>query len=105
MFRCPNCGFEDLSVWKACKWRRYAVYCYTEELEPFRPDLVARLRKEGWIHDGYDYKMTKDGRIIYRMLEMGKAEFKTHGFTEKPKLVDPAQKKLGEACVAGDNKP
>ena len=96
MFRCEKCGCEDLPCWKACKWRRYAVYCYATELEQFRPDLVERLKKsvDGWVHDGYDYKLTKDGRIVYRMLEMGVSEFKTHGFTEKPK--DPFLRTLSE---------
>ena len=96
MFRCPECGFEDLPIWKACKWRRYAVYCYTTELEQFQPELVKQLKEEGWVHAGYYYKITRDGRIVYRMLEMGKSEFQTHGFTEKPKHVDPNQTKLLE---------
>ena len=93
IFVCPQCGFKDLSVWKASKWRRYSVYCHTDELLEFRPDLVERLKEDLWVfEDPYHYKMTRNGKIVYRMLEMGVSEFKTHGFTEKPK--DPFQQKL-----------
>lgn len=93
MFVCPKCGYKDSSIWKGCKWRLYSVYCNTTELEQFRPDLIEKLKKDPWVKDGpYWYKITKNGKIVYRMTEIGKSEFKTHGFTEKPK--DPFQRKL-----------
>jgi len=88
MFKCPKCGFEDSPIWKASKWRRYSVYCNREELEGEDPDLLGALSvaPDGWVFRApYWYKITKNGRVIYRMLEMGRSESRSHGFTERPK--------------------
>lgn len=95
IFICPKCGHKDIPVWKSCKWLRYSVYAHVSELELWNPDLTKALEKESWIKRGpYWYHMTKSKKIIYRMLDMGKSEFQSHGFTEKPK--DPFQRKLLE---------
>ena len=97
LFKCPNCGYEDLPIWKSSHWRRYCVYANTSEIEVFIPKLLELLKTspDGWVWDApYWYQINKKGTIINRMTQMGRDEFRTHGFTEKPK--DPFQHKLVE---------
>lgn len=64
------------------------------ELEPFLPEIAEELKKstDGWLWKRpYWFKLTKKG-YIYRMTQMGRDQYRQHGFTEKPK--DPFQTKL-----------
>ena len=88
MFKCPKCGYEDSPVWKSSHWRRYSCYANVEDLLLINPELIKELKESPsrWIHkDGYYYQINKKGTVVNHMLEMGLSEFKTHGFTEKPK--------------------
>lgn len=88
MFKCPECGFEEIPIWKSSHWRRYCVYTNVSEMEVFMPALLKKLleSKDGWIKEGpYWYQINKKHTIVNRMLQMGKDEFRIHGFTEKPK--------------------
>jgi hypothetical protein len=95
LFVCPECGFQDSPIWKSSHWRRYCVYANVSEVEVFFPELLEKLRKspDGWVYESpYWFQLNKKGTIVNRMTQMGRDEFRTHGFTEKPK--DPFQIKL-----------
>lgn len=96
MFVCPKCGFKDSPCWRSSHWRRYSVYCRLDELEVWEPEIAKQLKDTTeWVEIGpYLYKVSRTGIVNRTTPGMGKAEFQTHGFTEKPK--DPFQKKLVE---------
>ncbi len=98
LFVCPDCGFKDAPIWKSSHWRRYSVYANVSEVESFFPELLKKLREseDGWVWESpYWYQINKKGTIVNRMTQMGRDEFKTHGFTEKRKpALDKKQQKL-----------
>lgn len=99
LFVCPDCGYAELPIWKSCHWRRYSLYTNFTELEVFLPELAKKLEPGAWLLEKpYWYKRNRKGNIVYRMTEMGKDEFRTHGFTEKRKPApDKTQTVLVEA--------
>lgn len=107
MFRCPCCGHEDSSIWKSSHWRRYAVYSNFSEMEVFEPELLKQLLEspDGWVYrEPYWYQINKKHTIINRMLQMGKDEFRVHGFTEKRRPApDKAQVQLIPHLLACNN--
>lgn len=94
MFVCPKCGYKDESCWRSAAFKKYAVYCKLDELEVFRPELANKLREQNRIVDAiYVYRLSKNN-FVYRLLKEFEVFYGSHGITEKPKLVDPAQKRL-----------
>jgi len=102
IFICPQCGFKDSSIWRACSWLKYGVYTTFDELEVFYPQIAARLKemekttKQGKVRleDGYYvYRLTKN-RFVLRMTKEIACEYSSHGFTEKPRRYEKTKQKL-----------
>jgi hypothetical protein len=99
LFVCPICGFQDAPIWRTSRFAMYQLQSTFSEVESFFPVLAESLLEsaDGWVFEKpYWYKLTRNRRRVYRMTEIGKSEFQSHGFTEKPK--DPFQKKLEVSC-------
>ena len=102
IFVCPDCGFKDSSIWRACSWLKYGVYTSFDEFQVFFPELAKQLAEikatvpkgKARLENGsYVYRLTRNN-FVYRMTKEIACEYSSHGFTEHPK--DPFQKKLLE---------
>jgi len=101
-FVCPQCGFKDSPCWRTCNFRRYSMIARIGELEVWEPEHTKTIleAKGKWVFIApYWYKHSLKSGMVNRTTEgMGVDEWKTHGFTEKPK--DPFQKKMTEVFFA-----
>jgi hypothetical protein len=87
LFICPCCGYADAPIWRTSRFAVYQVQCTFDEFSSFFPELAQKMlvSPDGWLFEKpYWYKLTNKKNRVYRMTEMGKAEFQTHGFTENP---------------------
>jgi len=106
MKACPECGYRDPPYWRHHRWQQHIDFCHIEDLAENKHELAEKLKpNSAEAEDEYNfYRHTDKGPWIYRWSkEYGKKGY--HLNFEKYRSRDPHQKKLGEACVAGDNKP
>lgn len=95
MFVCPKCGYHDEPCWRAHRYMLYVVYCRIDELEQFRPDLVARLRENPDIEDGpFAYHLTKSGYVLRTTIEFKVFMYKRNLIEKYVAATSPGQKKL-----------
>ena len=75
IFVCPDCGFKDSSIWRACSWLKYGVYTSFDEFQVFFPELAKQLAEikatvpkgKARLENGsYVYRLTRNN-FVYRM--------------------------------------
>ena len=95
MFVCPKCGFKDKPCWRAHRYMLYVVYCRIDELEQFRPDLVAKLRVYTDIEDGpYAYHLTSSGYVLRTTIELKAFMYKRDLIQKYVAATLPGQQRL-----------
>jgi len=96
LFICPCCGTADAPIWRTSRFAIYQLQCTFDEFSGFFPELAQKLlaTSDGWLFEKpYWYKLTGKKNRVYRMTEMGKSQYQSHGFTENPHR-DKTQQKL-----------
>ena len=97
MKKCPKCGYIDRSHWRQNRWRTNVEFCKLEYREDISPKILWGLLQGKPIMTDDDYAYRLSGQIIERILKVdydvaGAKAF--HIPREKPRTVDPLQKKL-----------
>ena len=97
---CPECGYEDLPIWRNTRWCLYTEHCHISELEAFDPGFAKKLRPSETIFvNGVKYQLNKRGSHVHRIAAKYTERPKSHSLREphgeKPYL-NPLSHKLEE---------